>query len=96
MREENQRESAAAQLAGRLLVARRRPVAEMKVFLIYEEEGQPYHKLAITLPNKWLEQSADKVKECFVERYNKKFPDTPLDDVVAGRATNRDAANASG
>ena len=23
-------------------------------------------------------------------------PDTPLDDVVAGRATNRDAANASG
>ena len=52
----------------------------MKVFLIYEEEGQPYHKLAITLPNKWLEQSADKVKECFVERYNKKFPDTPLDD----------------
>ena len=52
----------------------------MRQDVIYEEEGQPYHKLAITLPNKWLEQSADKVKECFVERYNKKFPDTPLDD----------------
>lgn len=39
-----------------------------------------HHKLAITLPTKWLDQSADKVKELFVERYNKKFPDTPLDD----------------
>jgi len=51
----------------------------MKVILIYDE-AEPHHKLAITLPAKWLDQSADKVKECFVERYNKKFPDSPLDD----------------
>ena len=51
----------------------------MKIFLVYDE-AEPHHKLAITLPSKWLELSSDKVKECFVERYNKKFPDTPLDD----------------
>jgi hypothetical protein len=53
----------------------------MKVYLIYDEGPVDlHHKLAITLPAKWLDQSADKVKECFVERYNKKFPDSPLDD----------------
>ena len=53
----------------------------MKVFLIYDEGPSDYHhKLAITLPSKWLEQSADKVKELFVERYNKKFPQNELDD----------------
>ena len=53
----------------------------MKVYLIYDVGPiERHHKLAITLPSKWLEQSSDKVKECFVERYNKKFPDTPLDD----------------
>ena len=53
----------------------------MKVYLIYDE-GPPslHHKLAITLPSKWLDQSADKVKELFVDKYNKKFPETPLDD----------------
>ena len=51
----------------------------MKIFLVYDE-AEPHHKLAITLPSKWLELSSDKVKECFVERYNKKFPDTTLDD----------------
>lgn len=54
--------------------------ASMKIFLIYDEGPGPDHKLAITLPSKWLDQSADKVKECFVERYNKKFPDNELDD----------------
>ena len=53
----------------------------MKVFLIYDEGPGPEHKLAITLPAKWLDQSSDKLKELFVERYNKKFPDAPqLDD----------------
>ena len=52
-----------------------------QIYLIYDL-GPPalHHKLAITLPAKWLEQSSDKVKECFVERYNKKFPEYPLDD----------------
>ena len=53
----------------------------MKIYLIYDEgPSHLHHKLAITLPSKWLELSADKVKECFVERYNKKFPDDQLDD----------------
>lgn len=53
----------------------------MKVYLIYDEGPvELHHKLAITLPSKWLDQSADKVKELFVERYNKKFPDNELDD----------------
>ena len=53
----------------------------MKVFLIYDiGPAALHHKLAITLPSKWLDQSSDKVKECFVERYNKKFPESPLDD----------------
>ncbi|KAL1512106.1 hypothetical protein AB1Y20_005376 [Prymnesium parvum] len=54
----------------------------MKVFLIYDHASDPalHHKLAITLPTKWLEQSCDKVKETFVNAYNKKFPDNPLDD----------------
>ena len=53
----------------------------MKIYLIYDEgPSELHHKLAITLPSKWLEQSADKVKELFVERYNKKFPDNQLDD----------------
>lgn len=53
----------------------------MKVYLVYAEgPAERHHKLAITLPSKWLDQSADKVKELFVERYNKKFPDFELDD----------------
>ncbi|MBO8905142.1 hypothetical protein INO84_14425, partial [Staphylococcus aureus] len=54
----------------------------MKVFLIYDHASDPalHHKLAITLPTKWLEQSCDKVKETFVNAYNKKFPDNQLDD----------------
>ena len=53
----------------------------MKIYLIYDEgPADLHHKLAITLPAKWLEQSSDKVKELFVERYNKKFPDNELDD----------------
>ena len=53
----------------------------MKIYLIYDiGPSALHHKLAITLPSKWLEQSSDKVKECFVERYNKKFPESPLDD----------------
>lgn len=55
----------------------------MKVFVIYDHESAPqalHHKLAITLPAKWLEQSCDKVKELFVNAYNKKFPDNQLDD----------------
>ena len=54
----------------------------MKVYLIYDEgPAEFHHKLAITLPSKWLEQSSDKVKELFVERYNKKFGETnELDD----------------
>jgi len=52
----------------------------MKVFLIYDQGPGPDHKLAITLPSKWLDLSADKVKELFVERYNKKFAENELDD----------------
>jgi hypothetical protein len=52
----------------------------MKVFLIYDQGPGPNHKLAITLPSKWLDQSSDKLKELFVEKYNAKFPDSPLDD----------------
>ena len=54
----------------------------MKIYLIYDdnENVELHHKLAITLPSKWLEQSADKVKELFCERYNKKFPENELDD----------------
>lgn len=55
----------------------------MKVFLIYDDESAApslHHKLAITLPAKWLEQSCDKVKETFVSAYNKKFPQNQLDD----------------
>eukprot|EP00966_Prymnesium_polylepis_P331874 7387435-Prymnesium_polylepis.1 len=60
-----------------------RAVVDMKIFVIYDHEGAPehlHHKLAITLPSKWLEQSCDKVKEAFVNAYNKKFPDNQLDD----------------
>ena len=54
----------------------------MKIIVLYDAcaSAELHHKLAITLPSKWLEQSADKVKELFVERYNKKFPESPLDD----------------
>ena len=55
----------------------------MKVFIIYDAEGvsaELHHKLAITLPGKWLELSVDKVKESFVGAYNKKFPSSPLDE----------------
>lgn len=54
----------------------------MKVFLVYNECASAvfHHKLAITLPAKWLELSADKVKDLFVERYNKKFSENELDD----------------
>jgi hypothetical protein len=53
----------------------------MKIYLVYDEgPAQFHHKLAITLPTKWLQQSSDKVKELFVERYNKKFPENELDD----------------
>jgi len=52
----------------------------MKVFLVYDVPAATslHHKLAITLPSKWLDQSVDKVKVAFVNAYNKKFPDTPL------------------
>ena len=62
------------------------PVAP-QVFVIYDVSSVPvnlHHKLAITLPSKWLEQSVDKLKEAFVNAYNKKFPDNPLDDEVSG------------
>ena len=58
-------------------------LSAMKVFVIYDHDGAPehlHHKLAITLPSKWLEQSCEKVKEAFVNAYNKKFPDNQLDD----------------
>lgn len=59
------------------------PTEAMKVFVIYDVESAPkelHHRLAITLPSKWLDQSVDKVKEAFINAYNKKFPDNPLDD----------------
>lgn len=55
----------------------------MKVFIIYDGEGvapELHHKLAITLPGKWLALSVDKVKEAFVGAYNKKYPDNKLDE----------------
>ena len=54
----------------------------MKVIVIYELAGvdtRLHHRLAITLPSKWLDQSVDKVRDAFVGAYNKKFPDNALD-----------------
>lgn len=54
----------------------------MKIFVIYDAPAVPaalHHKLAITLPAKWLDQSVDKVRDAFVGAYNKKFPDNALD-----------------
>ena len=56
-------------------------VLSMKVFVIYDPPDVPaslHHKLAITLPAKWLEQTVDKVKDAFIGAYNKKFPDNAL------------------
>eukprot|EP00308_Calcidiscus_leptoporus_P001205 CAMPEP_0119374518 /NCGR_PEP_ID=MMETSP1334-20130426/30842_1 /TAXON_ID=127549 /ORGANISM="Calcidiscus leptoporus, Strain RCC1130" /LENGTH=307 /DNA_ID=CAMNT_0007392599 /DNA_START=54 /DNA_END=977 /DNA_ORIENTATION=- len=53
----------------------------MKVFVIFDEASAPaavHHKLAITLPPKWMDQSVDKVKGAFIGAYNKKFADSPL------------------
>ena len=53
----------------------------MKVFVIYdapEVTESLHHKLAITLPAKWLDQSVEKVRDAFVGAYNKKFPDNAL------------------
>jgi hypothetical protein len=53
----------------------------MKVFVIYDAPDAPpslHHKLAITLPAKWLGQSVDKVRDAFLGAYNKKFPDNVL------------------
>ena len=55
----------------------------MKIFLIYDAAEVPaalHHKIALTLPSKWLGQSVDKLLEAFVGNYNKKFADSPLDD----------------
>ena len=43
----------------------------MKVIVIYDLPDVPsslHHKLAITLPSKWLELSVDKVRDAFVWR----------------------------
>ena len=53
----------------------------MKVFVIYDAPDAPpslHHKLAITLPAKWLDQSVEKVLVAFLGAYNKKFPDSVL------------------
>jgi hypothetical protein len=53
----------------------------MKVFVIYDAPEVPeslHHKLAITLPAKWLDQSVEKVRDAFLGAYNKKFPDNTL------------------
>ena len=53
----------------------------MKIFVIYDAPDAPtslHHKLAITLPAKWLDQSVDKVRDAFLGAYNKKFPDNAL------------------
>ena len=56
--------------------------AAMKITVKYDEHSseEKHYKIAITLPSKWLGQTSDKVKELFVERYNKKYPDNELDD----------------
>ena len=54
----------------------------MKVVVIYDPPNVPlalHHKLAITLPAKWLDLSVDKVRDAFVGAYNKKFPDNALE-----------------
>ena len=59
----------------------RGPCTGMKVFVIYdapEVTESLHHKLAITLPAKWLDQSVEKVRDAFVGAYNKKFPDNAL------------------
>ena len=53
----------------------------MKIFLVYDDASAPahlHHKLAITIPSKWMELSVDKVRDAFVGAYNKKFADAPL------------------
>lgn len=54
----------------------------MKVLVLYEPAGvavELHHKLSISLPAKWLDQSVDKVKELFIGAYNKKFAASPLE-----------------
>ena len=53
----------------------------MKVFVVFDATDAPpslHHKLAITLPAKWLDLSVDKVRDAFLGAYNKKFPDNVL------------------
>lgn len=65
----------------------------MKVYIIYDLADAPsaqHHRIALTLPSKWLAQSTDKLLEAFVNNYNKKFPDMLLDDArPATRARSR-------
>ena len=53
----------------------------MKIIVLYDAcaSAELHHKLAITLPAKWMDQSVDKVKDLFVGAYNKKFPSAPLE-----------------
>ena len=53
----------------------------MKIIVRYDAcaSSELHHKLAITLPAKWMDQSVDKVKDLFVGAYNKKFPSAPLE-----------------
>ncbi|CAM9422460.1 unnamed protein product [Phaeothamnion confervicola] len=53
----------------------------MKVYLHYEEgeDTKRHMTLKLTLPRKWDGDSPVRVLELFVEAYNKRKPDTPLD-----------------
>ena len=61
--------------------APRQELRAMKIIVLYDAcaSAELHHKLAITLPAKWMDQSVDKVKDLFVGAYNKKFPSTPLE-----------------
>ena len=54
----------------------------MKVFVVYSVGDESlHHKLAITLPSKWLDQSVDKVKDAFIGELHKS-PKVTVHDII--------------
>lgn len=52
----------------------------MKIYAIWGTEGSPdYIKQSMKLPKSWSDKPVSQVVELFVETYNKKHADAPLD-----------------
>ena len=51
----------------------------MKLTLTFDAQEAVATSLKIKLPRKWLDGPAGKVKESFVEAFNSKHPDAPLE-----------------